>query len=94
MNYSVHHQGQWWDLVVGQGTLSPLKPVWLVRSEGGKNQKKLLCQIQSDPIFGWSVIVAGEVRGVRLVEGFKRRWQAIKYAVSARSDINMAKADG
>lgn len=85
---SVRRNGQLWDVEVSRDRRPPLTPVWLVRGTGMQRQANLLCQVQKNDRFGWDVVVAGDVRGLRLVEGFKARWQAIQYAISVRNDIN------
>lgn len=75
----------WVDVVVGrvQTGASGLVPVWL-----GHQRLGLLCQVQNNDRFGWTVVVAGDVQGLRLVAGFKQRWQAIQYAINVRTDLN------
>lgn len=81
-----------WDIVVSRSKEPrPLTPVWLSRGAGTKN--RLLCQVQGDDRFGWSVVVAGDVDGHRLARGFKTRWLAIQYAVQIRVDINREKEE-
>lgn len=96
MPTSIIFQEQWWDVMVSRTPDLPLTPVWLCRydRETKKTHKTLLCQVQNG-MFGWNVVVAGEVGGAeRLVEGFRTRWQAIGYAIQVRVDINMeAKAN-
>lgn len=75
-----------WDVVVSRQYHKdvPLVPVWLVRFA----HRQLLCQVMNTGRFGWTVVVAGDVTSIRLVEGFKHRWQAIRYAINIRRDLN------
>lgn len=85
MRQSAFYEGYWWDVVVSRKAPTSMTPVWLVRydSEEDLMEKILLCQVVNTGRFGWTVVVAGhEISGLRLVEGFKQRWQAIKYAIS------------
>lgn len=72
-----------WDVVVPRHTLSPLVPVWMRHDD----EQFLLCQVSNSDRFDWTVVVAGPVRGPRLVDGFKARWQAIQYAIKIRIDL-------
>lgn len=81
----VKFQNAWWDVVVSRSKEPrPLTPVWLTKGE----ERGLLCQVQNNDRFGWTVVVSGDVNGPRLVQGFKTRWQAIQYAIEIRIDIN------
>lgn len=88
MSTSVIRQGKVWDVVVSRKASATLFPVWLVHydQERKKESRVLLCQVQKRR-FGWTVVVDGDVNGKRLIEGFKSRWQAIKYAISIRQDL-------
>lgn len=89
MKVSVIRQGQVWDVLASRKASETLFPVWLIRydREARTQHKTLLCQVQNNGRFGWTVVVAGEVTGLRLVPGFKHQWQAIRYAISIRKDI-------
>jgi hypothetical protein len=85
----VLHQGRYWDVQVSRKAPTSMIPVWLVRFDPETRQetKTLFCQVQKSDRFGWTVVVAGDkVSGPRLVEGFKSRWQAIKYAAQLWSE--------
>ena len=86
---------QVWDVVVGREASATLFPVWLAYydRETKKEVKVLLCQVQNNERLGWTVVVAGEVKGLRLVAGFKQRWQAIRYALDARTDLDLKHPD-
>lgn len=88
--FSVNRDGEIWDIVINRPTDKriTLVPVWLVRwDESRSKQRELLCQVGRTNRRGWSVVVAGEVTGLRLVEGFASRWNAIWYALNVREDI-------
>lgn len=91
MPISVIRHRQVWDVVVSRRASNTLFPVWLVRydREKKKEWKVLLCQVQKGRFgwSGWTVVVAGAVNGIRLVEGFKSRQMAIRYAISIRQDL-------
>jgi len=86
MPFSVYREGAYWDVVVSRPTnpIPPLVPVWLYRD----GNRCLLGQLFNRDRFGWTIVVAGEVTGPRLVDGFKTRWQAIEYAIKIRPDCN------
>lgn len=91
MRTSVIREHQVWDVVVSRKAhMTPLMPVWLCRfdRETKERHRVLLCQVQNDGRFGWTVVVAGQIIGLRLVAGFKQRWQAIRYAIDIREDLN------
>lgn len=90
MRVSVVRQRKVWDVVVSRKAATTLFPVWLCRydQKTKKEERILLCQVQNNDRFGWTVVVAGPVvTGLRLVEGFKHRWQAIRYAINVRTDL-------
>jgi len=80
--HGIVRDGKVWDIVVSRKAPTHLIPVWLRHFdlETRKEEKRLLCQI-SNSRFGWTVIVAGDVKGPRLVDGFKSRWKAFEYAI-------------
>lgn len=87
MPTSVVHEGKVWDVMVKRDKTKTLAPVYLVRydRDTGVRHKMLLCQVLNTGRFGWTVVVTSGVRlppGVGLVEGFKQRWQAIRYAIN------------
>lgn len=82
--YFFFHEGHWWDVVVRRKNPTETIPVHLVRydQEEKLEERLLLCQLWHNKRFGWTVVVGGtDLKGVRLVEGFKTRWQAINYAM-------------
>lgn len=83
MRTSVFRGKEIWDVLVSRKSTLDLTPVWIVKDK----KCELLCQVQHEDRFGWTVIVSGDVKGLRMVAGFKQRWQAIRYATEVRTDI-------
>lgn len=85
MPYSVFVEGKVWDVHIPRKVATTLIPVSLRRFD--QNNKRWeyirLCQISDAGRFGWTVIVAGDMVGRRMVEGFKTRMAAIKYAINS-----------
>lgn len=90
MQMSVFRGDEIWNVVVSRKHPINLFPIWLQR----QGQRILLCQVQNSDRFGWTVVVNGPVTGPRLVEGFKRRWQAIQYAIKIREDLGRNNDEG
>lgn len=83
--------GLLWDVMVSRpkDPRIGMAPVWLVRydRETRKESRVLLAQVCEIGKLGWTVVVAGDIDGRRLVDGFKTRWKAISYAIAVRADV-------
>ncbi len=91
MIQSITYEGKVWDIMVPRSAPTSLSPVWAVRydREAQKMSRFLVCQVMNIGRFGWSVVVEGKhPPGVGVVEGFKHRWQAIRYAINVNPELN------